>query len=264
MDRDGWNTFDWANRGFFQNAKDGDLEDKGYEVIVELMQQAENDIAKDSSVSQILFSDWATTASSGKGILERPITPDLAYIQRLKELGFRLNDVVNGATALVWWMLSVQESVAQLSPKSINAMLLTILSLGAAVCTADQFGYHPLHWIFMLVGHDRAEAGVHNAFEIVTALLQNGADPCALADYGYSVFDVAEFNDCTSIFLEALEQAGFDINEVRCETEWRQWCFKNPDHGFGESTAVDDAQVGPPSRKGLVSRRAIRGDRLED
>ncbi|KAL8928986.1 MAG: hypothetical protein Q9208_001429 [Pyrenodesmia sp. 3 TL-2023] len=111
---------------------------------------------------------------------------------------------------------------------------------------------------------DKKEVWSHNTLEVATALLKNGADPYALNRYGKSLFDGAEDYGQTSILLEALERAGYEINEVQEEIEWRQWCFDNPGHGFAESTAVDGAQIAPPSTEGLVLRKSVHGDRLEE
>ncbi|KAL8700426.1 MAG: hypothetical protein Q9201_005454 [Fulgogasparrea decipioides] len=265
VDRDGWNAFDVANRAFFNQYRTprlSVLRDGNWDIVIELMQQAESDIMKPSFTSSLNFIGSIGLSLKEWESLEKPITPDLPYIQRLKELGFRLNfqeDEEDTVTALAIWIHGVNRSPVRFSPRIIRTTLQTILDLGAEI-----WGCYPLHIVFGPTGRDRTEEWAHNTFEIATALLQNGVDPCALDDFGYSAFDLAEMDNLSSIFLEALERAGYEIEEILHETARRQWCFKNPDHGFGGSTAVDDAQIARPSREGLVSRRAVRGDRLED
>lgn len=118
--------------------------------------------------------------------------------------------------------------------------------------------------MFTFSPYDRNEAWFYNTLEVATALLKNGADPYALNWYGRSVFDYAEDCDQTPILLQSLERAGYDIEEVQDEIGRRQWCFNNPGHGFAETTALDDAQIAPPSAEGLILRKGIRGDRLEE
>ncbi|KAL9031741.1 MAG: hypothetical protein Q9196_000251 [Gyalolechia fulgens] len=261
-DEDGWDPFHWTNSGFFLELYDGNLNKKHYEV-VKLLQQAEIDVMEDSPTSQQVFLLSTVPAQHKEGRFEQQINSGIAYIQWLKELGFRLDNRNGGSTVLRDWIGAMQHSNWQLSRGHIRRMLRTMLGVGADICTAESYGFPPLHFLFFYWDNS-TEVRLHNLFEIATALLQNGADPYALTSDGDSAFDLAEYVDFTSVFLEALEQAGYDINEVRREIDWRQWCFDNPGHGFGESTAVDDTQIAAPSTKGLVLRRAVRGDRLED
>ncbi|KAL8718775.1 MAG: hypothetical protein Q9181_008157, partial [Wetmoreana brouardii] len=263
----GANSFDLANAGFCFESQDPRFLHWEGGVVIELMQQAESDIMEPSYSSSSHFVEHIVEAQVKEGSFGQPITPDLPYIQRLKELGFTLEfqeDEEHSITALGKWIYTVQSTPVPLPSRIIITTLQTILSLGAEICGPTIDGYHPFHRMFESDKHDRTEEWCHNTSEIAIALLQNGVDPCALTDDGESAFDIAEYGDWSSVLFEALEQAGYDIEEVLHETEWRQWCFDHPGHGFAESTAVDEAQIAPPSREGLVSRRAIRGDRLED
>lgn len=100
--------------------------------------------------------------------------------------------------------------------------------------------------------------------EIVIVLLESGTDLLALSDDGVSVFDVAEYYGGTSELALALQETGYDFDEVRHKIRLAQWRLRNPGHSLAESTAVDHSQIEPPSKAGLVSRRAIAGDRLEE
>ncbi|KAI4222605.1 MAG: hypothetical protein LQ349_007599 [Xanthoria aureola] len=91
-------------------------------------------------------------------------------------------------------------------------------------------------------------------------LLEKGADPLALHDSGLSVFNMAEDYGWTSELALALQETGYDLDEVRDKTLLAQWIFLHPGFSVAKSTAVDCSQ----STAGVVSRRAIAGDRLED
>ncbi|KAL8934553.1 MAG: hypothetical protein Q9211_005162 [Gyalolechia sp. 1 TL-2023] len=263
-DERGWNPFDWTNVAVTSKALNENSIDKHYE-IVKLLQQADSDFMEvvASTTTWQTLPMWFNIDQDEEATIEKNMTLAIAYIQRLKELGLRLEDYDDGFALVVQWLVVVDLSTLRFSREAIRTMLRTVLSLDADLCTADGYGFAPLHTLFFF-RDDRTENRLHNSFEMATALLQNGADPYALTVLGTSTFDLAEKYGFTSIFLEALEEAGYDIKEVQSEIEWRQWCFENPDHGFGESTAVDDTRIAPPSTEGLVSRRGVRGDRLED
>ncbi|KAL8942549.1 MAG: hypothetical protein Q9216_001593 [Gyalolechia sp. 2 TL-2023] len=263
----GLNSFDFSNHGFLYSAHDGDLEDRHYEVVVELSQRAESDIFEDSPESPWLFRNFFSRAKN-KETLEGPIISKTAYVERLKELGFKLGfpQVYSDHHffSLVNSIDVIERGHVQLSRKFIREWLQTIAILGVKIHVTDSDGYNLLHWTFFIDWKARTEQSSHTLFELTTALLQEGVNPYALTNFNESVFNIAEENDLTSVFIKALEEAGYDPDEVRQETERRQWCFENPGHGFAESTAVDDAEIAPPSEEGLVLRRAVRGDRLED
>ena len=100
--------------------------------------------------------------------------------------------------------------------------------------------------------------------EIAIVLLESGADLLALRDDGASVFDAAECWGSTSELALALQKTGYDLDEVRQKIRLAQWGFFHPRCSLAKSTAVDRSQIKPPSTAGLVSRRAVAGDRLEE
>lgn len=154
--------------------------------------------------------------------------------------------------------------VLKLSPEGIRSTLQIVLGLGADI-NARWRGLPPLQCLFAIFGYlDTNENQYDNMIEAATALLENGADLFALDDEGDSVFDVAEFGGKTSELSLALQRTGYDLDEVRYKIDLAQWYFDNPGHGDAESTAVDLSQIEPPSTAGLVARRVVAGDRLEE
>lgn len=211
----------------------------------------------------------------------RSISLKSPYLQRLRESGFTLNDDQSVPIALDWWVRRIQYSSIRWSSVPIETMLRTLLDLGVDMSAADHDSDSLLYHMLIRTAHERSKLSFHNTLgvaaaydrnetlsyntlELATALLKNGADPYALNRYGYSIFDNAEHDGHTPILLQSLERAGYNFDEVRDEVRRRQWCFRNPDHGFAESTAVEGAHVGSPSAKGLIPRKGVRGDRLED
>ncbi|KAI4101028.1 MAG: hypothetical protein LQ339_005256 [Xanthoria mediterranea] len=125
-------------------------------------------------------------------------------------------------------------------------------------------GYPPLIWLFRKnnrgIDTDDFESRTTNVTDIAVALLENGVDLLALSDEGFSVFDVAEHNGLNSQLVQALQRTGYNFGKVRYKTLLAQWIFFNPGVSLAKSTAVDRSQ----SKAGVVSRRAIAGDRLEE
>lgn len=233
--------------------------------MTELLLQADGEIMEDSSLMALILILKAQTVKETPG---RPISESLLNLQRLQELwlsfgyDFR-DDWEDPSEPLVLWINAVQHMNVKLSREAANETLQTLLKLGASICGVGYKGLHPLLWIF-LCKPKWTEIVIRNSIEIAVAFMRNGADPSALTYNGVSTFDLAEREGVTSLFLDALTEAGFDIYEIWRETKRRKWCFNNPDHSLAESTAIDDAQLAPPDTKGLVARRAFRGDRLEE
>lgn len=263
----GSNSLDWTSFCFVKNATERKFDYRRHVLVLESIVQADNYTLEDSRLAWVLINMWLRMIAIREGVVEWPLHLYLSYWQRLIELGSSLgyNLWDEGGMLLFSWISMMRACEVKLSRNTIGEMLRTISSVGVEFGEKPLYGWHALHWeFFFFKKNNSTETSFHNSFEIATVLLQHGADPCALTNNGNSVFDVADLQDCTSIFVNALEEAGYDIEEVRRETERRQWFFKNPGHGFAESTAVDDAQLAPPSTKGLVARRAVRGDRLEN
>ncbi|KAL8753903.1 MAG: hypothetical protein Q9184_005280 [Pyrenodesmia sp. 2 TL-2023] len=261
----GYNSLDSANIGFLQSEKkaaESILEEKVYIKVIKLLLQADSNVIEDCRTTTLppyfLQNIIDSQREGERGT--RSISIDSPYLQRLKQSGFMLDDYNSETKTLGLWVSFVQYSAIRWSSSSIETMLRTVLDLGADICAVDRHGDGPLHGMYVV---GRNEASLHNAFEVATALLKNGADPYALNRYGDSVFDRARYFGQTSILLRALERAGYEVNEVQEEIKWRQWCFHTPGHGFAESTAIDGAQIAPPSAEGLILRKGLRGDRLE-
>ena len=173
----------------------------------------------------------------------------------LKQLGFQLDSTVG-------FIFLVMCSSHKIPGESLAAMLSVLFKLCGDVNSADKFGMQPLQWMMYC---SSIKEKSHNFTALAIALLQNGADPCALNSFGRSTLDYAEDYGCTVEWYEAVEEAGFDIREVEREIEKRKWYYNNPDHGFAEKiTALDEDDVAAPSTEGLSHRRAIVGDRLDD
>ncbi|KAI4118195.1 MAG: hypothetical protein LQ345_001699 [Seirophora villosa] len=148
------------------------------------------------------------------------------------------------------------------SLRNIERTIRILIDIGVDICAVDRRGTL-LHFV-MRMSRPTGLVDAHHVVTSATALLKHGVDPCALDCHGTSIFNIAEeFND-TAILWEALQQAGYDVDEVQTETKRRQWCFNNSDQAFAEATAVYRAQVAPPSGKGLVLRKSIRRDKFED
>ncbi|KAL8902575.1 MAG: hypothetical protein Q9207_004576 [Kuettlingeria erythrocarpa] len=248
-----------------KDAQHPSLTDEDYVKVVELLLQAEEDVIEHSMASAHSVFMAIDLLSVQQGELSRRTTfKDSLYLQRLKEMGFTLNGSDYGSGVLFQWAFHCQTSENRFSSAAIEPWLRTLLDLGADICAVDNYGNGLLHDVFLFPQPFSKEAWLHNTREVLTALMKNGADPFALNYTGRSVFDDAERYDQMPVLMQSLERAGYDVNEVRDEIERRQWCFFNPDHGYAESTAVDDAQIGPPSAEGLVLRKGVHGDRLEE
>lgn len=231
-------------------------EDREYVAVVQLLQQAESDIME--SFNQFRFVRHMVECQIAKRSLS---INSLLYLQAIRDSGFRFDShPPDDGGAILLFVDCTCSSVERLSANVLREVLQSLLEFGADICGADTYGRQPLHWVFL---YECTEVRVLNLIETATALLQCGADPCALDNNGYSSFDWAEMNGSTREWHKALEKVGFDVQEVQVESEQRQWCYRSG-HGFAESTAVDEDQIAWPSTEGLVRRKAVPGDRLED
>ncbi|KAI4275289.1 MAG: hypothetical protein L6R35_006280 [Caloplaca aegaea] len=186
------------------------------------------------------------------------------YLQRLKEFGFKIDGDKSYEVLLYFSYGYIEFASVQYSSEHIEATLRTLVDLGVNFYPLGmRKGMTPLQNVFWKATLKLAGVPLPNLDKVVTALLKNGADPYALDQFGYSLFDIAEMSNRTSILLRALERAGYDVDKVQAEIQWRKCCFHNPSHGFAASTAVDSAEIAQPSAKGLVLRKCIRGDRVE-
>lgn len=236
-----------------------------YLVITETLQQADSDTLEAFPTSQysviraIVVCGWINTFE------KRPIYKLSTYTQRLKQLGFSLDTFEDAEPAVFRWMmidyLVFENSRAVL--EGLRSTLPMLLSLGADVNSRWR-GYPPLIWLFRKnnrgIDTDDFESRTTNVTDIAVALLENGVDLLALSDEGFSVFDVAEHNGLNSQLVQALQRTGYNFGKVRYKTLLAQWIFFNPGVSLAKSTAVDRSQ----SKAGVVSRRAIAGDRLEE
>ena len=174
----------------------------------------------------------------------------------LKQLGFQPDEGLIGS-----FVGSVMNRCQKFPKESLAAMLSVLVKLGGDVNLEDEFGRPLLYWMMC---HSTKENN-HSFTALAIALLQNGADPCALDMIGRSPLDWAKYKSQNVKWYEILEEAGFDVREVELEIEKRKWCYDNPGDGFTEkNTAVDEDDVTGPSTEGLSHRRAIVGDRLDE
>ena len=231
-----------------------------YSEVVQLLHQAESDIVEDCSTSStdILYR-YVDELVSQAGKYGRLRTTK--YLQRLKECGFIFDG--KRSDEVIFAFKRLLRSGNQVSAELISTILRILLNSGLDICAMEYYEYGAVH--ILLLSEKLEGRHAHNMIEIASALLQNGADPCALDYLGESPFDYAERHGWTAEWFEALGRAGYDIDEVKKETERRQWLFDHPGGAYVcERSGIDEEMVAPPARDGLVLRRAIVGDRLED
>ncbi|KAL8988391.1 MAG: hypothetical protein Q9177_002530 [Variospora cf. flavescens] len=279
----GLTLFDYTHMGFlwrFSKAEKSFLDDKSYILVIEALLQAPESAIEDFETHKNLASFIKLYIDSQRAVVH-PATSTMTsppYLQRLSELGFKV-ERYHSNLLLSYFMIEYIGSGVQYSSEHIAATLGMLVDLGVDLCPVDSpWGRTLLHQLFWMAESNFAgrlscnwlEVGGFeddwlevNWVEVATAFLKNGADPYALDPFGDSLFDVAEMSNRTSSLLQALERAGYDVDEVQREIQWRQWCFHNPSHGFAASTAVDGAEIAQPSAKGLVLRKSNRGDRDE-
>ena len=179
----------------------------------------------------------------------------LDHGELLKQLGFQLDNIVMSG-----FVFSVMISSQKIHREFLAVMLSVFIKLGGDVNSVDEFGMQPL---YRMMCYSSTKEKNHNFTALGVALLQNGADPCALDSLGRSLLDWAEQKNLIVKWYEILEEAGFDVREVEREIEARQWCYYQGG-AYVLSTGVDQDDVAAPSIEGLSLRRAIVGDRLDE
>ena len=236
--------------------------DENFLIIIEKLQQVDSDTLEATSASQVFLILSITTLELPNQIGERQMSIPLTYTQRLKQLGFSLDTLENDPPAIFWWMRLLVTGNSRPSLEFIRSSLQILLSLGADL-NARSSGCPLLIYLFMssrLIGEDDEEPNTTMMTEILMALLENGVDLLALSDDGLSIFDLAEHTGLNSELAQALQRTGYDLGKVRYKTLLAQVIFFDPGVSLAESTAVDRSQ----STAGVVSRRAVAGDRLEE
>lgn len=165
------------------------------------------------------------------------------------------------------WIARIRSHELTLNAGKIEFTLQTMLEFGADIY-ARLRGEPPLHYAFSqepdFSDETRLNVQRHNLMETVKTLLKHGADIFALTDDGLSVLDIAKIYGWTTELYEAMQQIGCCLEGIRLKLELAQLIFYNSDGAFVESTAIDSSLNKPPSTAGLISRRALPGDRLED
>ena len=252
--------FDWTNQGVSTSKDNGFLKESKYIEVVQLLLQTESDILEDcSTFSYYYLAFYLRYKVLQAGKQERLMTTRLPYWQRLKECGFRFDPEILDTVAAAFFA-QIISCDSQVSADSISTFLQLLLDVGLEICAMDFVGFRALH---LLLSSKKLES--RRLLENATAFLQNGADPCALDDWGMSPCDWAESYGWTAEWFEALERAGYDVDEVEEETERRQWIFHHPGDAFVSGrSGIDEDLVASPSREGLVLRRAVAGDRLDE
>ena len=275
-------AFDLANLGITFPFSS---ESSNYLVITETLQQVDSDTLEATSASQnyLVFSIFCAVHVGNRE--EWGVGIFLTYIQRLKQLGFSLDTLGDAEPAAIFrWVCLLLEKLSRSSLGLIRSTLQILLSFGADI-NARCCGVPPLVYLFGIpecihrvdeeANTDAKESDTDDeesnttivteiATEIAIVLLESGADLLALTDNGASVFDAAECRGSTSELALALQKTGYDLDEVRQKIRLAQWGFFHPRCSLAKSTAVDRSQIKPPSTAGLVSRRAVAGDRLEE
>ncbi|KAI4221469.1 MAG: hypothetical protein LQ349_007834 [Xanthoria aureola] len=173
-----------------------------------------------------------------------------------------LDTLEDAVPAIVTWIHDIVTLASPLPLGCMRSTLQILLSLGADI-NARWLGCPPVIYLFSKhkrIDTDDEESNTTIVTEFLIALLEKGADPLALLDNGASIFDAAEGSGLTSELALALQKTGYDLDEVRQKIHLAQWSFRNPGHSLAESTAIDRSQ----STAGVVSRRAVAGDRLEE
>ena len=183
----------------------------------------------------------------------------LTYSQRLKQLGFSLDTLGDAEPAIFRWASLLLEELSRSSLGLIRSTLQIVLSFGADI-NARWCGDPLLICLFLELRRIDEESKTTIVTEILMALLESGIDFLALGENGVSVLDAAEYNGWTSELALALQETGYDLDEVERKIRLAQVVFFRPGFSLARSTALDRSQ----SKAGVVSRRAIAGDRLKD
>lgn len=238
-----------------------------YLVVAEKLQQVDSDALEATPSSQaaiIQFLVVKVRRLKYAHFYRRHMSLISTHTQRLMQLGYSLGTLEDVMPPIFLWILFTVNEKRRASLKRFRSILEILLNLGADI-NARWRQYPPLIYFFRhytrLDKGDKASK-TRKVTAIVIALLEKGADPLALHDSGLSVFNMAEDYGWTFELALALQETGYDLDEVRQETELAQLIFFDMGVSLAESTAVDIAHMEEPS--GLISRRAIAGDRLEE
>lgn len=234
-------------------------------VIIESLQQVDSEVLEATSGSQLGLINSITRPGLNNEE-KRHMSNVSTYTQRLKQLGFSLDTLEDIEPAIFRWMRRLLTGYRRLSLGFVRSNLQNVLSLGADI-NARWLGLPPLIHLFARFRRIDTVDEEHNKtmmIDIAIALLESGLDPLTRTDGRFSVFDAARYRGWTSELALALQKTGYDLDEVRQKSRLAQWVLFHPGHSLAESTAVDHSQIEPPSTAGLVSRRAVAGDRLEE
>ena len=251
-------VLDWANLGITPTISEA----KKYVVITETLQQVNFDTSEATFESQQAFIFSIMEFGMMNNTDERFMSTLSTCTQRLKQMAFSLGTLENAEPPVFDWMRFLGTGYSRPSLGFIRSTLQILLSLGADI-NARWLGFPPLIYLFwgsVRIDTDNEESNTTVVTETVIVLLESGADLLALMDDGSSVFDAAEYNGRTSELALALQETGYDLDDVRQKIDLAQFLFFHPGVSLSRSTAVDRSQ----STAGVVSRRAIAGDRLED
>ena len=235
--------------------------DREYLLIIEELQRVDSDTLEATSASQAILVKYITKPGL-PNLGERQMSILSTYTQRLKQLGFSLDTLENDQPAIFEWMLGLVAKNSRPSLGFIRSSLQILLNFGADI-NARCFGSPSLILAFGIpecMDTDDYEVNATMVTPIVIALLEKGADPLALHDNGASIFNAAEHTGLNSELAQALQRTGYDLGKVRFKTLLAQLNYFRRGFRLARSTAVDRSQ----SKAGVVSRRAVAGDRLED
>ncbi|KAL9629294.1 MAG: hypothetical protein Q9204_005354 [Flavoplaca sp. TL-2023a] len=255
----GWTLFDHINAGFSVAGKDDDRL-----AILNMLQHPNGDILEHTSevweyvLFQALSRPWIRNESVRS---EQRST----YLQRLRQLGIRFS---NGKFEIFFqWIIRIRLHEVTIKPGNLEFMLQTMLEFGADTYARSD-GLSLLHFLIYKEPYfsddTRLKVQRHNLMETAKALLNQGADLFALTDHGLSVLDITEHFGWTNELYEALQQTGYNLDEVKHKIDLAQWIFNNPDQAYAGSTAIDCSGNERPPTAGLSLRRGMPGDRLED
>ena len=233
---------------------------EGFPTVARLLHAADEDALRNDSDSisiELVKSDHDAAGLAGSRTEFEPAQYQ-SWLDRgelLKQLGFQ-----TGRSIISVFVFYLVISCQIIPRQSLAAMLSVLVKLGGDVNSVDFYGVQPLHWMMYC---SSTEKNSDNFTALTVALLQNGADPCALDNDGSSTLEHAESHGWTVKWYKALEEAGFDVREVEREIEERQWCY-HQGGAYVLSTGVDEDDVVGPSTEGLSLRRAVVGDRLDE
>lgn len=238
-----------------------------YAAVIRLLHIADRDVIEGGAQTRVFFMSGVSedsryiSSSRNSGELYHQMK---TYYEVLGPLGFVLREGEDEASFhyFVYIVLGGVNGDCLLPVEYICTMVSILLKLGANISATDRIGRQALHWAFSIEDFQR-RSDCRTTIDLATVLLENGADPCALDNYGYSSFDYAVLYDLTDAWYQALRQAGLDASVVERKTKERKWLFLCPGEGFARSTSIDK-DLTRPATEGFLRRRALAGDRLED